>query len=147
MTEALGDAACGCDLAERAAAETDPRGAEILARDAAACRAEWRCPLAGGRVGAEDLPAPQRAALERVSRLCGAEDGELRACPGYYPRRPEAHRAVVLLRWLRAGALALRCPHPTGAEVDALDLVQDSLAARERDELERAKRKEPDRGR
>jgi hypothetical protein len=53
---------------------------------------------------------------------------------------------VTHLRWLRAGALHLRCPHPTGAEVDALDLAQDSLAARERDELERAKRKDPTRG-
>jgi len=118
----------------------------VLASDAAACRAEWRCPLAGGRIDPSALPETHRAAIDRASRLCHAEHGEIRTCPGYYPRRPEAHRAVTHLRWLRAGALHLRCPHPTGAEVEALDLVQDSLASRERDELERAKRKGNDRG-
>lgn len=118
----------------------------MLARDAEACRAEWRCPLAGGRIAPSELPDTHVAAIDRVSRLCRAEEGEIRTCPGYYTRRPEAHRAVTHLRWLRANALHLRCPHPTGAEVDALDLVQESLAARERDELDRAKRKDTDRG-
>lgn len=113
----------------------------MLRSDAAACQREWRCPRLGGRPDPGPLPDGHRAALRRVEALCGAEEGELEACPGSYVRRPEAHRAVTALRWLRAGALHLRNPHPTMAEVEALDLAQDSLAGRERDELERARRK------
>mgnify|MGYP000517583554 CR=1 FL=1 len=113
----------------------------MLRADGKLCQAEWRCPHAGGAVDPSALPEGHREALRRAAALCGAEEGELATCPGHYTRKPEAFRAVTSLRWLRAGALHLRNPHPTMAEVEAIDLAQDSLAARERDELERARRK------
>jgi hypothetical protein len=141
LTEALGDAACGCDLIERAEQETDPRAAAVLRADGEACQREWGCPrVCAGPVA---LDAVHRDALDRATRLFDAEPGELTACPGVYARRPEAHRIVKALRWHRSGQLALIDPHPTGALVDALDLVQSGLAARERDELERARQKAP----
>ncbi len=143
LREALGDAACGCDLLERADSEPDPRGAAVLRSDAAACQQEWRCPRAGGRIDPEALGEGHRAALDRVRQLCGAGEGELLTCPGHYTRDVGAHRVVTALRWLRAGALHLRDPHPSAALVDALDLAQNSLADREHDELERARRKQP----
>lgn len=116
----------------------------MLRSDAATCQQEWRCPrVKGGRIDEAALPEGHRAALARVRRLCGAEDGEILTCPGHYTRNVGAHRVVTALRWLRAGALPLRDPHPSAALVEALDLAQDSLADRERDELERARRKAP----
>lgn len=50
-----------------------------------------------------------------------------------------------LLRWFDKGQLHLRCPHPTPAVVEAIDLARGSVAARERDEIERLKAKDPDR--
>lgn len=114
----------------------------MLRADAAQCREEWRCPRMRRPHDGSPLPEKQRDALARVARLCGAAEGELTVCPGAYVRRPEAHRTVTALRWMRAGALHLRLPHPTMAEVEALDLAQDSLAARERDELKRASQKQ-----
>lgn len=148
LSEALGDAACGCDLIERAEQETDPRAAAVLRADGEACQREWGCPRARDKHGKPvafppgfALDAVHRDALDRATRLFDAEPGELTACPGAYARRPEAHRIVKALRWHRSGQLALIDPHPVGALVDALDLVQSGLAARERDELERARRK------
>ncbi len=144
LTEALGDAACGCDLIERAETEADPRAAAVLRADGEACQREWGCPRVCDRAKPVDaLDDAHRAAIERATRLCDAEPGEFTACPGAYARRPEAHRIVRALRWHRSGQLALIDPHPVGALVDALDLVQSGLAARERDELERARRPKP----
>lgn len=144
LAEALGDAACGCDLLERAEAETDPRAAAVLRADGAACQREWRCPRACGAAAlAEPLDGKHAAALDRASRLFGAEPGEFVTCPGSYARRPEAHRLVRALRWHRSGQLALVDPAPSMALVEAIDIVQEGLASRERDELERARRPKP----
>lgn len=122
----------------------DPRGAAVIRDDGLAAQREWRCPRTkGGCVDASALPEAQREALVRVRALCDAEEGEVETCPGHYTRDTSAFRVVTALRWLDKGALALRDPHPTQALVDALDLAQSSLAARERDELERARKTTP----
>lgn len=127
-----------------AAEMTDPRGAAVLKGDGETCQREWMCPRAkGGRIDPDALPETHRAALDRVAALCHAEPGELVACPGHYTRDPAAHRVAVSLRWLEKGSLALRDPHPTAALVEALDLAQNSLADRERDELRRAREQQP----
>lgn len=119
----------------------------MLRSDAATCQQEWRCPrVKGGRVDRDALPEAHQGALVRVERLCGAGAGELLTCPGHYTRDPGAHRVVTALRWLRAGALHLRDPHPSAALVEALDIAQGSIADREHDELERARRKAPPKG-
>jgi hypothetical protein len=140
LTEAFGGAVCGCDLAEQAATMADARGAKVLAADAVACQSAWRCPRVGGAIDPDALDEEHRAALDRVRALTGCDDNDLRTCPGHYTRTPEAHEVVRMHRWLKAGALHLRVPYPTGAMVDALDLFAESLAAREADELERMKR-------
>jgi len=142
LTEALGDAACGCDLLERAEAEADPRAAAVLRADGEACQREWGCSRAcDAPKPPEALDDAHRVALARAARLYDADPDEITTCPGADARRPEAHRIVRALRWHRSGQLALVDPHPSGALVEALDLVQSGLAARERDELERARRK------
>lgn len=116
----------------------------MLRSDAVTCQTEWRCPrVKGGRIDRDALPEAHQAALVRVERLCGAGEGELLTCPGHYTRDAGAHRVVTALRWLRAGALHLRDPHPTAALVEALDIAQGSIADREHDELERARRAAP----
>lgn len=120
---------------------TDPRGASVLARDAEAARAAWRCPRAGGTVDPDALDETHRATLDRVRRLTGCDPEDLRTCPCHYTRRPEAHEVVKLHRWLKAGALALRCPHPSGAIVDALDEFVSALGAREANDLDRLRAK------
>lgn len=123
----------------------DRRGAAVLEGDAAVYQREWRCPRKqGGAIDPEALDAPHQAALDRVRRLAGCDPEDVCTCPGYYVRRPEAHEAVKLLRWLKAGALSLRCPHPSGAVIDALDELQGALSAREAAELERLRSKAPD---
>lgn len=122
---------------------TDRRGAEVLLNDAALYQRAWRCPRTkGGKIDPASLGADQLAALERVRRLTGCDPEDLRTCPGHYTRLPEAHEATRLLRWLQRGALHLRVPHPLGTQIDALDELQDSLSAREADELERLKSKD-----
>lgn len=140
LTAALSDAPCGCDLADRAAAMADERGAAVLRSDAAIARAAWRCPRAGGRIDPDALDAAHRAAIASTCALTGCDASDLRTCPGFYARTPEAHEAVKLLRWQRAGQLQMRMPHPSGAVVEALDAVAQSVSARERDEMERIRR-------
>lgn len=123
----------------------DERGAKVLLSDAEHYRRAWMCPRReGGRIAPDELGPDQRAALERARRLtrCGADD--LRTCPGHYVRLPEAEEAVRLLRWLKSGALALRLPFPSGAQIDALDELQSALGAREADDLERLKAQSKD---
>lgn len=140
LRECLAEAPCGCDLAERAESERDPRARKALTADVALHRERWRCPRAeGGAVDPSALGEAHRAALERTRALTGADEGEFRTCPGHYARMPEAFAAVELLRWFDKGQMHLRCPHPTPAVVEAIDLARGSVAARERDEIERLK--------
>lgn len=120
---------------------TDRRGAKVLERDAGLARAAWRCPRAGGAIDPDALDEAHRGALDRVRRLTGCSAEDLRTCPCHYTRKPEAHEVVKLHRWLKAGALALRCPYPSGAIVDALDEFVSALGAREANDLERLKQK------
>lgn len=148
LTDALADAPCGCDLAEQAdrLRASEPRGAKVLDADAEHHRAAWRCPRTCGNWNPTDLDAEHRGALDNVRRLTGLDEEDLRTCPGAYTRTHDAHEAATLLRWLKSGALHLRVPHPTGAQIDALDELSSALSAREADELERLKRKDRDRG-
>lgn len=120
---------------------TDRRGAAVLERDAELARAAWRCPRAGGTIDPDALDETHRGALDRVRRLTGCSAEDLRTCPCHYTRRPEAHEVVKLHRWLKTGSLALRCPYPSGAIVDALDEFVSALGAREANDLERLKQK------
>lgn len=120
---------------------TDARGAKVLAGDAVIAQTAWRCPRAGGAIDPEALDADHRAALVRVQRLTGCDPEDLRTCPCHYTRRPEAHEVVKLHRWLKAGSLALRCPNPSGAIVDALDEFVSALGAREANDLARLRDK------
>lgn len=138
LTETMARHPCGCDLAERAAEVRDPRAREVLERDAVTYRRVWGC-VYGDRPGA---PAPDTAGtIEAVARLVGAEPGEITGCPGGCVRRPEAHEALVALRWWRTGSLAQRIPWPTPALAEAIDLIDTSVSAREAAELRDARRK------
>lgn len=120
---------------------TDARGAKVLAGDAVTCQKAWRCPRTkGGAINPDALDDDHRAALDRVRALTGCDADDVRTCPGHYTRTPEAHEVVKLHRWMKAGALALRLPHPSGVVVDALDEFATALNAREADELDRMKR-------
>jgi hypothetical protein len=119
----------------------DERGAKVLAADAVACQSAWRCPRVGGAIDPDALDDDHRTALARVRSLTGCSADDVRTCPGHYTRTAEAHELVRLHRWLKAGALPLRCPHPSGAVVDALDELASALGAREADDLERLRRK------
>lgn len=120
----------------------DARGAKVLAADAVVYQRAWRCPRSkGGEINPDALDAAHRDALVRVQRLTGCGADSVRTCPGHYTRTPEAHELVKLHRWMKAGALHLRAPHPSGAVVDALDELASALGAREADDLERLRRK------
>ena len=119
----------------------------MLHADAETARAAWRCPRAETRSN-EPLDDEHAATLRNTERLVGLSDGALTQCPGCYTRDPDAEEALRLHRWFEKGQLHLRAPHPTGVQVDAIDEVSASLAARSRDDLERARRKsETERGR
>lgn len=120
---------------------TDKRGADVLRADADIHRAAWRCPRAkGGAIDPDALDDAHRGAIAKACALTGCDDTDVRTCPGYYARTPQAHEVVRLLRWQRAGQLQMRMPHPLGTVVDALDEVSSSVSARERDEMERMRR-------
>lgn len=140
LTAALADAPCGCELDDTAAPMTDERGAKVLRADAVVARDAWRCPRAGGAIDPSALDEAHCDALRKARALTGCDASDLRTCPGFYARTPQAHEVVKLLRWQKAGQLQLRCPHPTGVVVDALDEVSSAIAARERDDMERLRR-------
>lgn len=141
LKECLGAAVCGCDLREAATRERDARARAALDADGEHYQQAWRCPRTeGGTIDPEALDAEHCAALERTRLLTGAADEEIRTCPGHYARLPDAYAAVELLRWFDKGQLHLRQPNPSAAVVEAVDLARGSIAARERDEIERLKK-------
>lgn len=122
----------------------DERGREVLLADAAAASRAWGCPRAG--CAPVTLDDEHQRARSAVARLAGCDVADFPACPLAGTRTPEAHEAAALTRWMKNGALALRCPHPTPAQIDAIDAVMDSLAERESWELARAREKGGKRG-
>lgn len=134
----MGDTPCGCDLAIDADAEADPRARAVLSDDAARLQRLWACPHAGH---CGDPHPSTQASTAAVARLIGAEPGEITGCPGACVRRPEAHEALVALRWWRNGSLAQRIPWPSPAMAEAIDLIDTSVSAREAAELRDARRK------
>lgn len=134
----MGDTPCGCDLALDADAEPDPRARAVLAADAARLQRLWACPHAGHR-GAPD--ASTQAAAGAVARLINCDPDEVVGCPGACVRRPEAHEALIALRWWRTGSLAQRIPWPTPAMAEAIDLIDTSVSAREAAELRDARKR------
>ena len=136
LDEAMSAHPCGCDLAERADQQADPRAAAVMRSDAAVFQRLWACPYAGHR----GAPAPETGrTIAAVERLTGALPGEVVGCPGACVRREEAHEALSALRWWRNGQLHLRVPHPSAALVEAIDLIDTSVSAREGAEMRRAR--------
>ena len=143
LAELTRDHPCGCDLAEEAESTADDRARKVLEADAARYRRVWGCPY-GDRRGA---PAPEtQSTIVAVSRLVGAEPGEITTCPGLCARHSHAHEALSAVRWYRAGQLQLRVPYPTEVLAEAIDLIENSVSAREGAEMRRA-REEAERGR
>jgi hypothetical protein len=133
----MGDTPCGCDLALAADDEADSRARDVLTGDAARAQRAWACPHAGHR---GDPDPSTRAAVDAVARLVGAEPGEITGCPGACVRRPEAHEGLLALRWWKQGQLQLRCPWPSAAMVEAIDLIDTSVSSREAAELRDARK-------
>jgi hypothetical protein len=52
-------------------------------------------------------------------------------------RTPDTAEALDAYRWWKAGSLHLRVGHPSGALVEAIDLVAHGLSQREADDLRR----------
>lgn len=138
------DAPCGCDLREHARTLTDPRGRAVLDGDGAAAQRAWSCPRVTSRDDVRPLSLAAQRVLDAVHRMWGVESDEPRevtGCPCLAAREPEAHEVARLLPWYRKGQLHLRCPHPTGALVDAIDVTESALAEREADEMRRLRAK------
>lgn len=143
LADAMSPAPCGCDLIEKAKDEKDPRAAKVLDADGQRLQQQWRCPQVC-KATEEALPAPCAKAIANVHRLVGVDPTagdppEFTVCPCYYARLPEAIQVSRLLRLTRQGQLSLRVPNPSGAILDAIDLVEDSLALREADEFRRSR--------
>lgn len=124
----------------------DPRGAATLDGDGQRAQQAWRCPRVC-EPSDEPLPLAQRTAIDNVHRLFGVDTEagdppECSTCPGYYARLPEAFEVARLLPWFRKGQLHLREPNPSGALVDAIDLVEQALSLRESDELRRLRERD-----
>lgn len=139
-------APCGCDLDAAARRDPDPRGREVLLGDAARMQARWgcrfsvdprtECPRSGVTTDPDCL-----AVARGVETMVGAEEGEIRGCPCAEVRNADAVAALEAFRWWKAGQLALRVGHPSAPLVEAIDLVGNSLAEREADELRRLREK------
>ena len=112
--------------------------------DGARAQAVWSCPRVTAPADVRPLPPAAIKALDAVHRLWGVEPDdprEVTGCPCLAARQPEAHEVAALLPWYRKGQLHLRCPHPSGAMVDAIDCTESALAAREADEMRRLRAK------
>jgi hypothetical protein len=131
---------CGCDLDAAARTNPDPRGRSVQLDDAARAQARWRCRFAGGDGIARDPDC--LAAIRGVEEATGAEPGEIRGCPCAEVRTPDTAEAVDAYRWWKAGQLHLRVGAPSGALVEAIDLIANSVSQREADELRRLRERD-----
>lgn len=138
LAEILSQTPCGCDVREKAEREADPRARKAFLRDADRWEREWGCPH-GNRPG--EPSAACKGALPAVCRLVGADPEAITVCPGLLARRPEAAQAMAAWRWWEKGQLTVRVQHPSAALVEAIDLVDLGLKAREGEELRRIREK------
>jgi hypothetical protein len=135
----MAGARCGCALveqADRAPLGTPEHETEHLRAHGEELRAEWRC---GGEPPADaDLPEGCRDARAQVAKVIGAELPP--GCPMACLRSPVVHRAARAWRWWSKGQLHLiEGDAPPGALCDAVDAVQEGVAAAEAAALDRMK--------
>ena len=129
----MASAPCGCDLAEDAAKIRDDRGRAVVEGDAAQWQKRWHCPFAGYDGTPPDDLTPTLAHVERVLGCAG----EITRCPGSYARTEDAAKIAGLYSWWLKGQLAMRCPAPSGAVVDAIDAMHSAVEAAKADGLRR----------
>lgn len=137
----MAGAQCGCALleeADRLPLGADDEADELRARGEA-LQAEWRCPAGGFDPPADadltDECREARAAAQKVVRAALPP-----GCPMHCLRAPHVHRAVRAWRWWSKGQLHLAEGHaPGGALCDAIDAVQEGVAAAEAAALDRMK--------
>lgn len=136
----MSDAPCGCEMEMRAERQADELHEAALREQAAVWQRRWKCPRATRQPPPDVVDLPQQAAdaLASVERLTGAAG--LTTCPLHYARDPAVAEACKARKWAERGELRSAVGVPSAVLIDAIDLVDRSIAARHADDSARAKR-------
>jgi hypothetical protein len=130
-------------MIRRADAEPDPDGAAVLRASGEQAQRMWRCPHAKPK-STEPLPGPCADALERIGRVTGARGAT--TCPLARLREPWVHRTMQARGWREHGCLRDRYGPLTQVMAQALEAVDEGVAARERDDNARREREKKAKG-
>ncbi len=121
----------------KAEREPDPQVAATLRTSGLAHQAMWRCPHAEAR-SREPLPAPCVEGLARIKTVTGA--GGLTSCPHAALRERWVHSAVQARKWREAGHVCDRYGRLTMVLAQAIEAVDEGIAARDADDNERRRK-------
>lgn len=124
-------------MARKAERELDEEARRVLLENAEMFRTQWGCRGVQYPEPKEATPEAKRP-IENVERLTGAEG--LKTCPNWYASQPDAHYAARARRWREHGHLDAVAPL-TSALVFAIEEIDASVSARERDDDERREKK------
>lgn len=140
---------CGCDLVHTAVrrAPGDPR-ADVERELGVDAQRRWGCP-GGGFAPPDELDPECRETLEAVSRVTGTEGfARCATCPMYGASAPWVRSVLTLHHWRDKGAASVVAPlFADAAAVEALDVLDAALGARQSNELERRREEAADRQR
>jgi hypothetical protein len=132
----MSTARCGCDALRAARQKRDPVEREQETQLGEMLRERWACPGSCAEEPARGTEHPDCLdALDATRNLVGVEG--LRTCPHWYMRLPWVATAFRAYRWREKGALHMRVRHVTGALGDAIDAIDDGLAARHEYEFQK----------
>lgn len=132
LKEAMIDSPCGCDLVQLGRETADKRIAKAYESDGVTWQKAWGCPRTCEGTK-KPLGESQKDVLEQVKRLTDAEGFE--TCPLYALRLDWIGDVVRARRWFSKGQLNQRVLFPPMVLVDAIDLIEDSVNARDQYEL------------
>lgn len=130
-------------MIRRASEERDADAAATLRESGLRWQRAWKCPHAPKGDGGEPMPLPCVDALERIGKVTGVRAG---TCPHARVRESWVHRVVQARSWREHGLLRDRYGPLTQVLAQALEAIDEGVAARERDDNARREREKKAKG-
>jgi len=131
---------CGCEKLEEAPTEPDPKRKRTLEETGHAFAKEWQCPRYCGTNKEPAVPTDAaRFALVGVEHLTGV--GGLKTCPRWYTQQQAIATACAARQWAERGLLRERYGEPSLALMQAVEVLDGAIAAKDRAERKERERK------
>lgn len=131
---------CGCEKIQDSESEPDPQKRELQERLGKQFAAEWQCPrFCGARTEPHDVSPGPAETLVAVERLTGV--GGLKTCPRWYTQQQAIATACAARQWAERGLLRERYGEPSLALMQAVEVLDGAIAAKDRAERKERERK------